>query len=138
MSRHLRRDRTDVAQQVLGDRTAAARLTLAFELAVDDAPVEVEEGERLQLVGDRIAQHAFERRLGDRASAQAGDDRVAVQLQAREGETDIGRDDAAKAHAEALFDDDDALSTLQRPANRRERERTVRLDAEHADLDATV
>jgi hypothetical protein len=69
----------DVAQQVLGDRAAAAHLRLALELAVDDSPVEIEEGERLELVGDRLAQHAFERRLGDRASAQAGDDRVAVQ-----------------------------------------------------------
>ena len=50
----------DVAQQVLGDRAAAAHLRLALELAVDDPPVEIEEGERLQLVGDRLAQHALE------------------------------------------------------------------------------
>ena len=52
-------DGADVAQQVLGDRAAAAHLRFALELAVDDAPVEVQEGQRLQLVGDRLAQHAL-------------------------------------------------------------------------------
>ena len=54
----LRRDRADVAQHVLGVRAAAAQLRLALELAVDDAPVEVEEGQRLEPVGDGLAQHA--------------------------------------------------------------------------------
>ena len=53
---HLRRDRADVAQQVLGDRAALALQRLALELLVDDAPVQVQEAERLEAVGHRLAQ----------------------------------------------------------------------------------
>ena len=97
------------------------------------SPVEVEEGERLQQVGDRVAQHLLERCPRDRAPAQAGDDGVAVQLQAREREPDVGRDDAAETDAEALLEDDDAARRVQRGAHRGERERPERLDAEDAD-----
>ena len=64
----------DVAQDVLGGRARAAALTLALELLVDDVPVEVEEGQRRQLVGECLGEHFMQRLLGDRTAAQAGDD----------------------------------------------------------------
>ena len=43
---------TDVAQHAFGCRTRTARRALAFELLVDDVPVEIEEGEVAQFAAN--------------------------------------------------------------------------------------
>ncbi len=45
-------DGADVAQQALGDRPAPPHLGLARQVTLNDAVVEIEEGERLELVLD--------------------------------------------------------------------------------------
>ena len=70
-----------------------------------------------------------QRRARDRAAAQAGDHRVALELDARQRLAHAVGHDAAQADGEALLQHDDALGVLQRLAQRGERERPERADA---------
>ena len=86
----------------------------------------------------RAHEHVAQRRLRDRAAAEAGDDGRAVQLDAGQRHPHVRADDAADADGERLLEHDDLPRVLQRVADRVERERAERRDAERADRDALL
>ena len=120
-------------QDRLGGRPGATRQALALELVRDDVGVEVEERDLLELVGGGVLEQLAQRRAGDRPAAQAGDDGVALQLDAGQRLAHAVGHDAAQAHGKALLQHDDALGVLQRVAQRGERERAERADRHRAD-----
>ncbi len=74
-----------------------------------------------------------QRRLGDRAPAEAGDHVVHARRQAGQREPDVLADDAARADGERLLEHDDALRVAERLTHLVERIRAEALDAERAD-----
>src|SRR6185295_11265844 len=94
---------------VLRRRSGAPLLASALDLAVDDVPLQIQELERLELVACGLREQVEERALRDGAPAQAGDDGVAVQVQAGKRFAHTAGDDAADARREALLEHDDAL-----------------------------
>ena len=115
-----------------------ARGLHARQLAVDDVPVQVQERQRLQPVRHRVGEQLAQGGLGDRPPAEAGDDRVAVQLDAGERHADVGRDDPADADGERLLEHDHALGVPKRGAERLKRKRAERRDPDDADRDALL
>ena len=101
-----------------------------LELAVDEVPVDVQERQRLEAIGDGVCEQPAQRRLRDRAPAETRDHRVAVQLDAGERHADVGRDDPADAHGERLLEHEHALCVAERGAHRVQREWPERRDPE--------
>ena len=102
--------------------SAAARD--ALELALDERAVEVEEGQRLQRAGERVARTAAQRGLRDRPPAEAGDDVVDLARGCRPGPArTFGRDDPADADRERLLEHDDPPGAGQRGPHLVQRER---------------
>ena len=95
---------------------------LAFEFAVDRVPVEIEEGQRFEPVGDRIDEQAAQRGLGDGPPAESGDHRVDRLRTVAQGHAHVARDDAADAHGEALLHHDHPPDMAQRIADLGDRE----------------
>ena len=92
-------------------------------------PVQVEERQRLELVRDRVREQAAQRRLRDRPAAEAGDHRVAVELDARQRHAHVrptrSRRRRRRAPSRARRT---RLRVPQRRAHLLERERPERLD----------
>ena len=117
---------------------AAAARRQPLQLGLDPSPVHVEEGERLEPVGDRVGEEAAQRGGGDRPAAEAGDHGVAVQVEPGERHPHVGGDDPADADRQRLLQHDHALGALQRRPHLLHREGPERLDRQRADRDALV
>ncbi len=128
-------DRAEPAQDRFRGRPGAARELLALELVGDDVGVEVEERHLLELVGARVLEQLPQRGPRDRAAAEPGDHRVALQLDPGQRLAHAVGDDAAQADGEALLEHDDALRVGERVAQRGQRERAERADRHRPDRD---
>src|SRR5450759_1250850 len=69
-------DSADIAQHVLGTRSRAAVRARPGELALDQLVVEIQEGERLELVAPSLLEQHVQGGLADRSTAEPRHHRV--------------------------------------------------------------